>query len=304
MGFFQKLSSGLSKTRKNFLQQIKDVFSGFTSVDEELLEELEEILIMADIGVATTEEIMQRLRSGIKEKKIEDPKEVLEEIRGIVTEMMTPDVPLDLNGKPTVILVVGVNGVGKTTSIGKIAYSFEQQGKKVLMAAGDTFRAAAIEQLEIWAQRCGCPIVRHQPGSDPAAVVYDAIVSAKARGADVLLCDTAGRLHNKKNLMDELSKIRRVAEKESESPVETWLVLDATTGQNGVNQARLFCEVADVTGIVLTKLDGTAKGGVAVAIKKELGIPVRFVGVGEGLEDLQPFDAQEYAQALFKEEQE
>lgn len=302
MGFFQKLSDGLSKTKDGLFKQMKDVFSG-SSIGEEMYEELEEILIMADVGVATTGIIIDRLRDVVRQRGIKDPMLVMGEIKNIVLEMMTPDAPLVLGGKPTLILIVGVNGVGKTTSIGKIAHWYKKEGKNVVLAAGDTFRAAAIDQLEVWADRCGCPMIKHQPGSDPAAVIYDAAVSAKSRNADILLCDTAGRLHNKKYLMDELSKIRRVSQKEIQD-IETWLVLDATTGQNGVNQAKLFCESSQITGIILTKLDGTAKGGIVIAIKNELGIPVRFVGVGEGVDDLQPFDPNEFADALFDDNSE
>ena len=299
MGFFQKLSEGLSKTRNGLFKQMKEVFSGFSSVNEALYEELEEILIMADVGVATAEVIIDRLKLNVKEKGIKEPSIAFDEVKNIITDMMKPDMALDLSAKPAVILIIGVNGVGKTTSIGKIAHWYKKDGKSVVLAAGDTFRAAAIDQLEIWAQRCECPIIKHQPGSDPAAVIYDAAVSAKSRGADILLCDTAGRLHNKKNLMDELSKIRRVVEKEAGDAIETWLVLDASTGQNGISQAKLFCQSAQITGIILTKLDGTAKGGVVIAIKNELSIPVRFIGVGEGIDDLQPFDPIEFTDALF-----
>lgn len=301
MGFFSKLTGGLSKTRGGFIKQIKEVFSS-GKIDDDMLEELEEILISADVGVSTAMEICEKLRENVMEKGISDVEEIMDEIKAIVSEMMAEDAPLDLSQKPSVILIVGVNGVGKTTSIGKIANAYTSMGNKVMIAAADTFRAAAIEQLEVWAERCGSPIVKHQPGSDPAAVVYDAVVSAKARGTDILICDTAGRLHNKKNLMDELSKIQRVLAKEIDGNIETWLVLDATTGQNGVSQAKLFKEAANITGLVLTKLDGTAKGGIVVAIKKELGIPVRFIGVGEGIDDLQPFSSTEFADALFIKE--
>ena len=297
MGFFDKLKSGMSKTRENLAGKINGVFSAFTKVDEELLEELEETLILCDMGYNTTEEIIDWLREQIKEQKVKDPGEVRQLLKDKLQELVTYDVPQEIF--PKVILVVGVNGVGKTTSIGKIAHLYKSEGKSVLLAAADTFRAAAAEQLTIWAKRADVPIVKYQEGSDPAAVVYDALDSAKHRGSDVVICDTAGRLHNKKNLMSELAKIKRVIDKEyPDAARETLLVLDATTGQNAINQAKEFASAAELTGLVLTKLDGTAKGGIVCAIKKELGLPVRYIGVGEGMEDLQRFNPEEFAKAL------
>ena len=299
-GFFARLASGLTKTRENLSEKISAVFSGFSKIDEDFYEELEEALIMADIGMATVEAIMDRLREKVKEEHLSDTAQVKDTLRAIVTEMMQADTPFLPEEGNSVILVVGVNGVGKTTTIGKIAHVYEQQGKKVLLAAGDTFRAAAAEQLTVWSERAGVPIVKHGEGADPAAVVFDAVSAAKARGVELLICDTAGRLHNKKNLMEELRKIGRVIDREwPGAHKEVLLVLDATTGQNAIAQAKVFAETVDITGIVLTKLDGTAKGGVALAIKEELGVPVRFVGVGEGIDDLQPFDPAEFAEALF-----
>lgn len=297
MGFFDKLKNGMSKTRENFSGKLNQVFSAFTRVDEELMEELEEILILCDMGVRTTQVVMDELQERIREKKIRDPQQVKEELRQIIANMVASEA--DAESFPKVILVVGVNGVGKTTSIGKIANVYKKNGKTVLLAAADTFRAAAADQLTIWAERAGVPIVKYGEGHDPAAVVYDAIDSAKHRGTDVVICDTAGRLHNKKNLMSELNKIKRVIEKEyPEAQKETLLVLDGTTGQNAIVQAKEFAAVADITGIILTKLDGTAKGGAVCAIKEELGVPVRYIGVGEGIDDLQPFVAEEFARAL------
>lgn len=305
MGFFDKLKAGLSKTRDNISQQVNNVFSTFVKVDEELFESLEETLIMADIGVETSEYIIETLESNVRHKHITDTNEVREELKSIISEILnSTDSSMNITSAPAVILVIGVNGVGKTTSIGKIASKYKAEGKKVLLAAADTFRAAAIEQLDIWAQRSGCDIIKHQENSDPAAVVFDACSAAKARGADVLICDTAGRLHNKKNLMAELEKINRVIDRElPDSSRETLLVLDATTGQNAVNQAKLFSEAADITGIVLTKLDGTAKGGIVISIAKEQNIPVKFIGVGEGVEDLQEFNPNDFAAALFAEDE-
>ncbi len=298
MGFFDKLKSGLSKTRDAFSQKVTDVISSFTRVDEDLLEELEETMILGDVGMATTQRIIEELRAQVKSGRIKDPSEVKGAIKGIVEDLVTMEFPPETF--PKVVLVVGVNGVGKTTSIGKIANYYKQLGKTVQLAAADTFRAAASEQLSIWAKRCDVPIIKYAEGHDPAAVVYDALDSAKHRGTDVVLVDTAGRLHNKKNLMNELSKINRVIDKEfAHAQKETLLVLDATTGQNAITQAKEFSGVADVSGIVLTKLDGTAKGGVVLAVKEELGVGVRFIGVGEGIDDLQPFDPGEFADALF-----
>ena len=301
MGFFDKLKNGLTKTRESIAKQVNNVFSVFVKVDDELFENLEEALIMADIGVETSTYIIEKLRDNVKHKHITDGNLVKEELKSIISEILsTLDTTVDTSTTPSVILVIGVNGVGKTTSIGKIASHYKSMGKKVLLAAADTFRAAAIDQLDIWAQRSGCDIIKHQENSDPAAVVFDACTAAKARGADILICDTAGRLHNKKNLMDELNKISRVIERElPDASKEILLVLDATTGQNAVNQAKDFKEAAGITGIVLTKLDGTAKGGVVLAINNELDVPVKFVGVGEKIEDLQPFDADAFAAGLF-----
>ena len=277
-----------------------NVFSGFFSIDEDFFDELEENLILADMGMDTTLEAVEELRSRVKEKKLKDPEEVKACLREILVEMLdVGDVALDLAGKPAVLLMIGVNGVGKTTTIGKLASLLKKEGNRVLLAAGDTFRAAAADQLSIWADRAQVEIVRHEEGSDPAAVVFDAMNAARARKADVVLVDTAGRLHNKQNLMNELNKMSRVIDRESpDSSKEVLLVLDATTGQNGLIQAKQFGESAGITGIVLTKLDGTAKGGIVLAIAKELGVPVKFVGLGEGIDDLQPFDAAEFAQAL------
>lgn len=303
MGFFEKLKSGLTKTRESISKQVNNVFSVFVKVDEELFENLEEALIIADIGVETSEYIIETLRENVKKKHITDGNVVKEELKEIISGILEEtDSAMKLSTVPSVILVIGVNGVGKTTSIGKIASHYKEQGKKVLLAAADTFRAAAIDQLDIWAQRSGCDIIKHQENSDPAAVVFDACAAAKARGADVLICDTAGRLHNKKNLMAELAKINRVIERELPGcDKETLLVLDATTGQNAVSQAKLFSEAANITGIVLTKLDGTAKGGIVISIAKEQNLPVKFVGVGEGIDDLQEFNPSDFAKALFEE---
>ena len=299
MGLFDFLTKGLKKTRTSLVVQIDGIAGKLT---DDTLEELEEILILSDVGVRTAGHICEELarRTGRRELA---PGELRRELRAVIAELLSPDVGLDLARKPAVILVVGVNGVGKTTTIGKLAHHLMEEGHTVLMGAADTFRAAAGEQLEVWAGRCGCQIIRHQEGADPAAVVFDAISAGKARGADVILCDTAGRLHNKKNLMDELAKIDRVIRREApESSREVLLVLDATTGQNGLAQAREFAQACGVTGVVLTKLDGTAKGGVVVGIKDQLGLPIKFVGVGEQIDDLRPFSAEEFATALLFDE--
>lgn len=301
MGFFDKIKKGLSKTRDSIMGGVDNVLKSFVKVDEELFEELEDALIMADLGVRSSEEIIERLRERVKEGRIKDAEEVRAELRTIITEMLsTCDNRLKLETKPSVILVVGVNGVGKTTSIAKLAAKFKYEGKKVLLGAADTFRAAAIDQLQIWADRVGVELVKHDEGADPAAVVFDTVRAGKSRGADLIICDTAGRLHNKKNLMNELSKISRVIDRElPDADRETLLVIDATTGQNGVQQARDFGESCELTGIILTKLDGTAKGGIVVAITNELAVPVKFVGVGEQMDDLQDFAPEEFAAALF-----
>ncbi len=301
MGIFAKIKAGLKKTRESISSSIESMLHSFTSIDEELFEELEELLIMGDVGMPTAEKICGILRQKVKEQGIKDPQEIYGLLQTIVADMLRGGQELELDTKPSVILVIGVNGVGKTTTIGKLAAMLNREGKKVILAAADTFRAAAIEQLEVWAERSQCPLIRQKEGSDPASVVFDAISAAKARGADVVICDTAGRLHNKKNLMDELAKINRVIARElPDASREVLLVLDAATGQNGVNQAREFKNAADITGIVLTKLDGTAKGGIVLAIRDELQMPVKFIGVGEQIDDLQPFDADEFAKALFE----
>ncbi len=304
MGIFQKLKDSMQKTRQAISEQVNQVFKVFVKVDEELFENLEEALIMADIGVETSVYIIEELKDRVKTKRIKDGNEVKEELKEVISDILNElDTSMNLETTPSVILVIGVNGVGKTTSIGKLASFYKSRGKKVILAAADTFRAAAIDQLDIWAERSGCEIIKHQEGSDPAAVVFDACNAARARGADVLICDTAGRLHNKKNLMAELEKISRVINRELPGASrETLLVLDATTGQNAVNQAKLFSEAAELTGIILTKLDGTAKGGIVIAISKEQKLPVKFVGVGEGVDDLQEFDAHDFARALFEGE--
>ena len=300
MGLFSKISSGLRKTKEFLFGGIQRVLNKFTVIDEDLFDELEEQMIMSDIGVETPEEICDRLRKKIKERGITDPKEIMGLIHEVIAEMMGDDTGLDLTVSPAVIMVIGVNGAGKTTTIGKLCHQLKQEGKKVLVAAADTFRAAAIDQLEVWTQRAGVDIVKHAEGSDPGAVVYDALEAAKARECDVVVIDTAGRLHNKKNLMEELKKINRIIDsKAGECSREILLVLDATTGQNAVNQAKLFSETAPITGIVLTKLDGTAKGGIVISIKNELGIPVKLIGVGEKIDDLQPFDSNMFVDALF-----
>ncbi len=300
MGLFNKIGEGLRKTRESLMGTVNSMLHAFTRIDEELFEELEEILIAGDVGVATAGAMCERLRERVKEQGVTDPALIRDLLKEIVQEMLAGESDLTLETKPSVLLVIGVNGVGKTTSIGKLAAQFKAQGKQVILGAADTFRAAAIEQLEIWAERAGVAIVKHAQNADPAAVVFDTVSAAKARGADVVICDTAGRLHNKKHLMDELGKIRRVIDRElPQASCEVLLVLDATTGQNAVNQAREFREAAGITGIVLTKLDGTARGGVVLTIREELGIPVKFIGVGEGIDDLQPFDAKAFTDGLF-----
>lgn len=303
MGFFEKLKGGLAKTRDAISEQVNNVFKVFIRIDEEFFEELEDALILSDLGVETTEYIIAQLRERTKTKHLTDGNDVKEELKNIISEILTEnDNEMHIGTSPSVVLVIGVNGVGKTTTIGKLASHYMAKGKRVMLAAADTFRAAAIDQLDIWAKRSGCDIIKHKENSDPAAVIFDACNAAKARGADLLICDTAGRLHNKKNLMAELNKIARVIEKELPgADKEVLLVLDATTGQNALSQAKLFAETADITGIVLTKLDGTAKGGVVVAISKEQQIPVKFIGVGEGIDDLQEFEPEEFARALFEE---
>ena len=301
MGFFSKIKEGLRKTKDSMVKKMQRVVNSFTKIDEELFDQLEETMIMSDMGVETSVGICEELRKRIKERGITDPSLIMELIQEIVAEMMGDDTELDLSSKPSVIMVIGVNGAGKTTTIGKMCHQFKDDGKKVIVAAADTFRAAAIDQLQVWTDRSGVDLVKHSEGSDPASVVYDAIAAAKARDCDILICDTAGRLHNKKNLMDELAKMNRIIEREApESSKEILLVLDATTGQNAVNQARLFKEVAPITGIVLTKLDGTAKGGIVISIKNELGIPVKLIGVGEKIDDLQPFNSHDFVKALFE----
>ena len=303
MGFFEKLKNGLSKTKHSFDEKINAVFSNFRKVDEDLLEELEEALIMSDMGMDTSVKIINELRDRIKKEKIEDEEAVRQALREEMVKMLKiEDGNLKLETPLSVILVVGVNGVGKTTSIGKIANRLKNDGKKVVIAAADTFRAAAVEQLQIWADRAGCEMVRRKEGSDPASVVFDAIKVAKQNNADVLICDTAGRLHNKKYLMDELAKINKVIDKElSDCSKETLLVIDGTTGQNAISQVKAFKETAPITGIILTKLDGTAKGGIVLAIKEEVGVPVKFIGFGERAEDLQEFDIEQYIYGLFKD---
>lgn len=303
-GFFGRLIAGLGKTRKSILSGVDSVLGGFSSIDEDLFEELEEVLIMADIGVSTTVEIVDRLRKRVRKEGTKDPRDIKGLLIEEITEMLEEGAEEDFEfASPCVCLVIGVNGVGKTTTIGKLGNNLKNDGKKVLLAAADTFRAAAIDQLEVWGERSGIDVIKHEENSDPAAVVFDAVNAAKTRKTDVLLCDTAGRLHNKKNLMEELKKIAKVIEREyPEANKEVLLVLDATTGQNALQQAKLFKEVADITGIILTKLDGTAKGGIVIAIKNELNIPVRFIGVGESIDDLQKFDAKGFAKALFGEE--
>jgi fused signal recognition particle receptor len=304
MGLFAKIKAGLKKTRESMSASVTSMLHSFTKIDEELFEELEELLVMGDVGVATSEHICSELRKQVKEQGIKDPAKIEDMLKKIIADMLRGGEGLNLSTKPSVILVIGVNGVGKTTTIGKIAAMLTGQGKKVILGAADTFRAAAVEQLGIWAERAGAEMVSQPQGSDPASVVFDSIAAAKARGADVVICDTAGRLHNKKNLMQELAKMNRVIEREApDCAREVLLVLDATTGQNAVNQAREFKNVADVTGIVLTKLDGTPRGGVILAVREELGIPVKFIGVGEQVDDLQPFNADEFSEALFAKQE-
>ncbi len=299
-GFFEKLKNGLKKTKDGFVSKLELIMNSFTKIDEDFFEELEEMLILSDIGAETSCDICDKLRAAVKRTGATDPADVKQLLRDIIAEILTGENELKLDSKPSVVMVIGVNGAGKTTTIGKLSANLKAQGKKVVVAAADTFRAAAIDQLNVWTDRAGVDIVKHSEGSDPAAVVFDAINAAKARGADVVLCDTAGRLHNKKHLMEELKKIARVITRElPDASIETLLVLDATTGQNAVNQARLFSETAEITGIALTKLDGTAKGGIIIPIKNELGIPVKLVGVGEKIDDLQPFVPADYVNALF-----
>lgn len=303
VGFFAKIKSGLSKTRDNILSSVDNVLKSFVKIDEDLFEELEEALIMADIGVETSLYIIEKLREKVKDERVTDPSEVKGLLVNVISEILEKDdEPLNMPS-PTVILVIGVNGVGKTTTIGKLAHNYLTEGKSVLLAAADTFRAAAIDQLQIWGDRNNCEVIKHQENSDPAAVVFDAVNAAKARKTDILICDTAGRLHNKKNLMEELRKIAKVIDREyPEAHTEVFLVLDATTGQNAIQQAKLFKEVANITGLVLTKLDGTAKGGIVLAIKHDMNIPVRYIGVGEQINDLQPFNSKDFSKALFDEE--
>lgn len=300
--FFNKLKDGLDKTRKGITDKIDDLFNNYGEIDDELFEELEEILIIADVGIPTTHKLIERLRETLKQRKIKDASGVKDVFKDVVEDMLRENnsVPFNVGDEPTIVIVIGVNGVGKTTSLGKIAHHIKSEGKSVLIAAADTFRAAAIDQLMVWGERVGVNVVHQSEGSDPAAVIFDAIQSAKAKKTDVLICDTAGRLHNKVNLMNELSKVFRVIDREyPNAKREVLLVLDATTGQNAIQQAKVFNEAANVSGIVLTKLDGTAKGGVVMAINSELGIPVKLIGVGEGIEDLQNFDPHDFVEALF-----
>lgn len=300
MGFFDKLKEGLSKTKNAFVSQVDNLFKSFVKVDEELFDELEELLICADVGVGTTEEILEKLRDRVKSERMTDGEQVKTALREIMADMIGEGEPLKLGTKPSVLLIIGVNGVGKTTSIGKIAAQLKADDKKVIVAAADTFRAAAIDQLAVWCDRAGVDLIKQSEGSDPAAVVYDAVSAAKGRDADVLIVDTAGRLHNKKNLMDELAKIDRVLSRELPgADRETLLVLDATTGQNAIMQAKEFKHAANITGLILTKLDGTAKGGCVFSIKGELDVPVKYIGVGEKIDDMQPFNAQDFVRAMF-----
>jgi fused signal recognition particle receptor len=301
MGFLDKLKSGLAKTKENLLGQIDGLVKSFVKVDEDMLEELEELLICADVSVASTEEIIDELRDRVKDGRLKDKEDVIKALRSVIEEMIGDGEPLKLDSTPSVVLVIGVNGAGKTTSIGKISNNLVASGKKVVVAAADTFRAAAIDQLGVWCERSGADMVKQHEGADPAAVVYDAIGYAKNKKADVLIIDTAGRLHNKKNLMDELAKINRVIDRELPGASrENLLVLDATTGQNAILQAKEFKNAAEITGLILNKLDGTAKGGIVISIKRELNIPVKFIGVGEKIDDMQPFDASEFSKALFE----
>ena len=302
MGFFERLKQGLKKTKESILGQVNNIFKSFSKVDEDMLEELEEVLIASDVGVGVTSDIIEKLREAIKEKHISEPEIARTELMSILEDVIGDNEGLKLSTKPSVIFVIGVNGVGKTTSIAKLAHKLKSEGKTVALAAADTFRAAAIDQLEIWAQRVGVPVMKHSEGSDPAAVVFDAASYVKSHGTDVLIVDTAGRLHVKKNLMDELAKIARVLDRELPGcDRENLLVLDAVTGQNAINQAKEFTRAANITGIILTKLDGTAKGGVIISVKTELGIPVKFIGVGEQMDDLQEFDRASFIDALFSE---
>lgn len=304
MGLFSKIREGLKKTRDSVVGQIDSMLKSFTKIDDDLFEELEELLVMGDVGINTAQRICEKLKARVKRDGVKDPDQIMGMLRNVVREMLEGDTSLHLATKPSIILVIGVNGVGKTTTIGKISARLTREGKKVVIAAADTFRAAAIDQLAVWADRSGADLVKQGEGSDPAAVVFDSISAAKSRNADVIICDTAGRLHNKKNLMDELSKISRIIDRElPEAEKEILLVLDATTGQNAVNQAREFKNSCGITGIVLTKLDGTARGGVVIAIKEDLNVPVKFIGVGEQIDDLQPFDPEDFANALFEPEQ-
>ena len=303
MGLFKRINQGLKKTRDSMSGAINAALYGKNEIDDDFYEELEEILVMADVGVTTATEIVDRLKDSVFKKNLRKAKDVKKEIRNIVAELLSGGEELDMITVPSVILVIGVNGVGKTTSIGKMAAMFKEEGKKVILGAADTFRAAAIDQLEIWADRADVDIVKHKEGADPAAVVFDTIAAGKARNADIIICDTAGRLHNKKNLMEELAKIYRVIDRQLPyADREILLVLDATTGQNAVNQAKEFKDVAEITGIILTKLDGTAKGGVVLAIKNDLKVPVKFIGVGEGIDDLRPFSPTAFADGLFEED--
>ena len=302
MGFFNKIAEGLKKTRDSMMGKVDALLNSFTKIDEDFFDELEESLIMADVGAVTSARICENLRKKVKEEGLSDPAAVKGALKEIIAQMLAGDEALNLSTKPSIILVIGVNGVGKTTTIGKLAHNLHEDGKKVLLAGADTFRAAAIDQLQIWADRAGVDLVKHGEGSDPAAVVFDAINAGKARGCDVVICDTAGRLHNKKNLMDELSKIARVIDREAPgSAKEVLLVLDATTGQNALNQAKLFREAAGLTGTILTKHDGTARGGVVIGIKEELDIPIKYIGVGEQIDDLRPFDSKDFVEALFED---
>ncbi len=300
MGFFDKIKEGLKKTRDSISNSISSMLHSFTKIDEELFEELEELLIMGDVGMVCAEKICDELRKCVKERGITDPNMIMDLLEEVVSDFVSGDTELHLDTTPSVILVIGVNGVGKTTTIGKLAANFKAEGKSVMLGAADTFRAAAIEQLEVWSQRADVPMIKHGEGADPASVVYDTLAAAKARNTDIVICDTAGRLHNKKNLMDELGKISRTIDKVlPEASREVLLVLDATTGQNAVNQAREFQKAAGITGIILTKLDGTSKGGVVIPIMEELGLPVKYIGVGEQIDDLQPFVPSDFARALF-----
>ena len=301
VSLFDRLKQGLTKAKQGITDRVDEVLKAYTKVDEELLEDLEEVLITADVGVNTTMDIIEKLEDAIRSKKITDPQDIREELKLIIEDILSKDdTKLDASHSPTIILMVGVNGVGKTTTIGKLAHRYKSEGKKVLLAAGDTFRAAAIDQLEVWANRCNVDIIKHQEGADPGAVIFDAIKASKSRGVDILICDTAGRLHNKSNLMNELGKVFKIVDREyPEAKKEVLLVVDATTGQNAVSQAKSFKEVCDITGLVLTKLDGTAKGGVVLAVKSEVDVPVKLIGVGEQMEDLQDFDSKSFVDALF-----